>query len=267
MKGLNCGVFVGTSASPGGRPSNTGKRSIKNSVYSATGTTVSIASGYISYVFNFQGPNAAYDTACSSSLVALDAAISALKLGKCNMALVAGANELFRFQVFEAFARASMLSPTGQCHTWDASADGYLCGEGCGAILLMPANAAKEGSIYVNILGTSAMSDGTLASITAPNGSAQGKLIERALEASGIRPNDIDYIEAHGTGTALGDPIEIETLAEVFKKSKTKSILLMVGSVKSNIGHLECAAGIAGLIKAVLILVHEHAPSNIGLEN
>ena len=267
MKGLNCGVFVGTSASPGGRPSNTGKHSSKDSVYSATGSSASIASGRISYVFNFQGPNAAYDTACSSSLVALDAAVSALQLGKCNMSLVAGANELFHYQVFEVFARAGMLSPTGRCHTWDASANGYLRGEGCGAILLMPANASNKGSIYAHVLGASTISDGTSASITAPNGSAQGKLIERALKASGIKPSDVDYIEAHGTGTALGDPIEIEAMAEVFTKSRTKSSPLVIGSVKSNIGHLECSAGIAGLIKTVLVLVHEHAPPNAGLEN
>ena len=207
-----------------------------------------------------------YDTACSSSLVALDAAISALQLGKCDMALVAGANELFDSQVFEAFARAGMLSPTGRCHTWDASADGYLRGEGCGAILLKPASAAKPGSIYANVLGASVMSDGTSASITAPNGSAQEKLIKRALEASGIKPNDVDYIEAHGTGTALGDPIEVEALAEVFAESRSESHPLMMGAVKSNIGHLEGAAGIAGLIKAVLVLAHESAPPNAGLE-
>ena len=124
MRGLNCGVFVGTSASSGERTSNTAKSSDTSSVYSATGASASIASGRISYVFNFQGPNTVYDTACSSSLVALDAAISALHVGKCDIALVAGANELFDVKVFEAFARAGMLSPTGQCHTWDALADG-----------------------------------------------------------------------------------------------------------------------------------------------
>jgi epothilone polyketide synthase D len=175
MKGLNCGVFVGTSASSSalGRPSNNGVSSSRSTVYNTTGSSASIASGRISYVFNFQGPNAVYDTACSSSLVALDAGISALQLGKCDMALVAGSNELFDSKVFDAFARAGMLSPTGRCHTWDASADGYLRGEGCGAILLKPANAAKPGSVYANVLGASVMSDGTSASITAPNGSAQ----------------------------------------------------------------------------------------------
>ena len=126
MKGLNCGVFVGISASSGERPTNSTRSSL-NSVYSATGAAASIASGRISYVFNFHGPNTVYDTACSSSLVALDAAVSALQMGKCDMALVAGANELFDMKLFEAFARAGMLSPTGRCHTWDASADGYVC--------------------------------------------------------------------------------------------------------------------------------------------
>ena len=121
----------------------------------------------------------------------------------------------------------------------------------------MPTHASNKGSIYAHVLGASTISDGTSASITAPNGSAQGKLIERALKASGIKPSDVDYIEAHGTGTSLGDPIEIETLAEVFTKSKKKSSPLMVGSVKSTIGHLELAAAIAGLIKAVLVLTCE----------
>ena len=131
-----------------------------------------------------------------------------------------------------------MLSPTGRCHTWDESADGYLRGEGCGAILLKRASSVSPGSTYANVLGTSIMSDGTSASITAPNGSAQEELIKRALSVSGIKPNDVDYIEAHGTGTALGDPIEIEALAEVFARSRPESQPLMIGSVKSNIGHL-----------------------------
>ncbi|KAL9188495.1 LOW QUALITY PROTEIN: hypothetical protein ACHAXT_006873 [Thalassiosira profunda] len=268
MKGLNCGVFVGTSAAAGvsGRPSNAATSHSKTSVYSATGASASIASGRISYVFDFKGPNAVYDTACSSSLVALDAAISALKEGRCDMALVAGANELFDSKVFEAFARAGMLSPTGRCHTWDASADGFLRGEGCGAIVLKPAAAAKPASVYANLLGASVMSDGTSASITAPNGSAQQQLIRRTLDESGIQPSDVDYIEAHGTGTSLGDPIEIEALAGVFAPTKDESRPLMVGSVKSNIGHLEVASGMAGLIKAVLVLAHESVPPNAGLK-
>jgi len=268
INGLDCGVFVGASSgsSTNGRQRALGEDTGKLSVYSATGATSSIASGRISYVFNFQGPNSVYDTACSSSLVALDAAISSLQLGKCEMALVAGANEVFEKDVFQAFARAGMLSPTGRCHTFDASADGYLRGEGCGAILLKRSSEVKPNSAYANILGASVMSDGTSASITAPNGSSQEQLIKRALEASGIKPNDVDYVEAHGTGTALGDPIEVETLAEVFAESRDESHPLMIGSVKSNIGHLEGAAGIAGLIKAILVLAHECVPPNAALE-
>eukprot|EP00584_Thalassiosira_punctigera_P001363 CAMPEP_0172527556 /NCGR_PEP_ID=MMETSP1067-20121228/2201_1 /TAXON_ID=265564 ORGANISM="Thalassiosira punctigera, Strain Tpunct2005C2" /NCGR_SAMPLE_ID=MMETSP1067 /ASSEMBLY_ACC=CAM_ASM_000444 /LENGTH=3313 /DNA_ID=CAMNT_0013311309 /DNA_START=123 /DNA_END=10064 /DNA_ORIENTATION=- len=267
MMGLNCGVFVAITSNSLStrRPSNCGVQS-KSSVYNATGTAPSIASGRISYVFNFQGPNVVYDTACSSSLVALDAALSALREGKCEMALVAGVNTLFDSEVFEAFARAGMLSPSGQCHTWDASADGYLRGEGCGAVLLKPANLVKPGSAYASVLGASIMSDGKSASITAPNGAAQEKLIRRALDVSGIKAEDVDYIEAHGTGTVLGDPIEIEALAEVFAHSRSSSQPLFVGSVKSNIGHLEGAAGMASLIKAVLVLTHECAPPNASLE-
>ena len=138
----------------------------------------------------------------------------------------------------------------------------YLRGEGCGAIVLAPSGKAKSGSIYANILGTSVMSDGKSASITAPNGSAQKKLLERALKVSNLKPTDINYIEAHGTGTALGDPIEVEALAEVFSQFRSQSNPLMVGATKANIGHLECAAGIAGLIKAALVLGQGCAPSN-----
>ena len=142
----------------------------------------------------------------------------------------------------------------------------FLRAEGCGAILLKRTSDVGQNSAYASILGASVMSDGTSASITAPNGSSQEQLIKRALEASGIKPNDVDYVEAHGTGTALGDPVEVEALAEVFAESRHESHPLMIGSVKSNIGHLEGAAGIAGLIKAILVLAHECVPPNAALE-
>ena len=138
-------------------------------------------------------------------------------------------------------------------------------GEGCGAIVLVPSGSAKSRLVYATILGTSVMSDGKSASITAPNGSAQKKLIEKSLEVSNLKPNDVDYIECHGTGTALGDPIEVEALAEVFGQLRSQSNILTFGAVKSNIGHLECAAGIAGLIKAALVLGLRCAPPNPAL--
>ena len=202
-------------------------------------------------------------------MVALDAAVSAISQGKCEMALVAGINELFNSNLYESLSRAGMLSPTGNCHTWDASADGYLRGEGCGAILITSADVCKSGSIYATILGTSVMSDGKSATITAPNGLAQERLIRKALEVSGCHPDEVDYIEAHGTGTSLGDPIEVDALASVFASSKREKPgnALMVGSVKANIGHLEGAAGMAGLIKAILVLQHECVPPNVGLKD
>ena len=218
-------------------------------------------------MFNFQGPNAVYDTACSSSLVALDAAISALQLGKCEMAVVAGANELFDSRVFEGMARADIISPTGQCHTWDASADGYLRGEGCGAIILKRTTNVGHKSSYANILGSSTVSSGKSASLTTPSGSAIEEVVKRTLKLSGIKPIDVDYVEAHGSGTFLCDPLEIEAYAEVFACSRDESRPLLVGSVKSNIGSLEGASGIAALIKAVLVLAHEHVPPNVGLKS
>lgn len=141
-----------------------------------------------------------------------------------------------------------------------------LRGEGCGAIILKPSDISSPDRIYSSILGTCVASDGKSATITAPNGSAQERLIYTALETAGIEPNEVDYIEAHGTGTSLGDPIEIDALSSVFGNSREDIYPLSVGSVKSSIGHLECAAGMAGLIKAILVLMHERVPSNVGLK-
>ena len=139
------------------------------------------------------------------------------------MALVIAVNQLFEASVFAAFAKAGMLSASGRCHTWDASANGYLRGEGCGAIVLQAFDESSSTDVYANILGTSVMSDGKSASITAPNGLAQERVIRQALKVSNIRPEEVDYIEAHGTGTALGDPIEMEALAGVFATLMSKS--------------------------------------------
>jgi len=260
MKGLNCGVFVGMTT-------NVVQSNVTNrSVYDATSNAASIATGRISFCFDLKGPCTAYDTACSSSLVALNAAVLSLRAGECDLALVAGVNVLFDAQGFINCALAGMLSPSGRCHTWDASADGYLRGEGCGAIILKPSDISSPDRIYSSILGTCVASDGKSATITAPNGSAQERLIYTALETAGIEPNEVDYIEAHGTGTSLGDPIEIDALSSVFGNSREDIYPLSVGSVKSSIGHLECAAGMAGLIKAILVLMHERVPSNVGLK-
>ena len=186
------------------------------------------------------------------------------------MALVVAVNQLFEPYVFSSFAKAGMLSLTGQCHTWDASADGYLRGEGCGAIVLEAFDAdALAGKVYANFFGASVQSDGKSASITAPNGFAQERLIKEALKVSNVKPAEVDYIEAHGTGTALGDHIEMEALAGVFSGSIDSSSTertLMVGFVKSNMGHLEMAAGMAGMIKAILVLGQEYVPPNVGLK-
>ena len=272
LRGLNCGVFVGVAS--GGSADTRGHEMTgmeETSVYDATSSTPSIAAGRISYVFDLEGPNSVYDTACSSSLVALHAAVSSLRQRECKVALVVAVNQLFDASVFAAFAKAGMLSPSGHCHTWDASANGYLRGEGCGAIVLEAFDESSSADVYANILGTSVMSDGKSASITAPNGLAQERVIRQALKVSNIRTDEVDYIEAHGTGTALGDPIEMEALAGVFAasmndSSSTSSRSLLVGSVKSNIGHLEMAAGMAGLIKAILVVCQESVPPNVGLE-
>ena len=263
MKGLKCGVFVGMATT---EKLSFGFVKNKLSVYDATGSTASIATGRISYIFDLQGPNAAFDTACSSSLVALNMAILSLRSGECKLALVAGVNELFDHRPFLLLARAGMLSPTGRCHTWDTSADGFLRGEGCGAILLKALDASSYFKSYATVIGASIQSDGKSANITAPNGSAQKRLIQKALIASSIEPDEVDYIEAHGTGTSLGDPIEVEALAGVFVSKRNNLQPLMIGSVKANMGHLEFAAGVSGLIKAILVLQHEVVPPNVCLK-
>ena len=184
------------------------------------------------------------------------------------MAIVMGVNQLLDPYTGVAFAKAGMLLETRHCYTWDASSDGYLHGKGCGAIVLKAFNEQSSRNVYAHIIGTIFMADGNSASITAPIGLAQERVIRQTLKVSGMQAEDVDYIEGHGTGTVLGDPIEIEAIAGVFATSRKRSIRshsLVVGSVKSDIGHLEMAAGMAGLIKAILVVGQQIAPSKVCL--
>jgi acyl transferase domain-containing protein len=198
----------------------------------------------------------AVDTACSSSLVTAHLACQSLRQRECDVALACGVNLILIPQVTVNFAKARMLSPDGRCKAFDASGNGYVRGEGCGVVVLKRlSDALADGDrILALIRGSATNQDGPSGGLTVPNGVSQQKVIRRALANSGIEPNDVGYIEAHGTGTSLGDPIEVESLGAVFGKERPAEEPLRLGSVKSNIGHLEGAAGVASLIKVVLAL-------------
>ncbi|XP_041364323.1 oleandomycin polyketide synthase, modules 5 and 6-like [Gigantopelta aegis] len=225
--------------------------------YSVTGGSTGITSARVSYIFDLRGPCMSVDTACSSSLVAIYQAILVLKAGDCNMAVCGGVNALLTPSAFIQLSRARMLSRTGQCQAFSARADGYARGEGCGIVLLKRlSDAIKDGDNIWATIVTGTNQDGrTVSPMTAPSGEQQRQLLKTVYEKAGIDPREIDYIEAHGTGTVAGDPVEVKSLGMFFtdphiQKKKKRYI----GSVKTNIGHLESAAGVAGLIKVLLMM-------------
>ena len=249
----NTGVFVGIDA-------NENTEVSRYTAYTATGRAGSIASNRISFVFGLTGPSMSIDTACSSSLVALDIACKFLSFEDCDKALVSSANILSKPDMFRATCAAKMLSPNGRCATFSNQADGYSRGEGAAAILIKPHTSTMKEPVYGLIKATSIVQDGKTANLTSPNGPSQEAMLYNALQKASLKQNDITYIESHGTGTKLGDPIEINALASIFNSRDTP---LFIGALKSNIGHLEPAAGVAGLIKTILILQKRKIPPNI----
>ncbi|MBL8976559.1 MAG: polyketide synthase, partial [Myxococcales bacterium] len=223
------------------------------------------ASGRLSYALGRQGPSLAVDTACSSSLVAVHLAAQALRLGECDLALAGGVNLILSPRMHIMMCKARLLSPTGRCRTFDAAADGMVRSEGCGVVVLKrldDALAAGDDVLAV-IRGSAVNQDGPSGSLTTPNRLAQEALLRDALAAADVTPRAISYVEAHGTGTALGDPIELRALASALCEGRPRDEPLRIGSVKTNIGHAESAAGIAGLIKTVLALRHRELPPNL----
>ena len=237
-------------------------------MYLATGTSHSIASGRISYLLGLHGPSISLDTACSSSLVAVHVACLTLRARECRAALAGGVSIMSSPEGTIMASRSRMLAPDGRCKTFDAAADGYVRGEGCGMVLLKRlSDAIADGDrILATIQGSAVNQDGRSGGITAPNGLAQQAVIREALEAADLQPGDIDYVEAHGTGTPLGDSIEVGALSAVFGASRDKRSPLHIGSVKTNIGHAEGGAGIAGLMKVVLALQSGQIPPNLHLK-
>lgn len=228
----------------------------------ATGNANSMAAGRLAYFFGVQGPALAVDTACSSSLVALHLACQSLRKREASLAIVAGVNLLLAPEMSVSFSRAGMLSPAGRCKTFDVEADGYVRSEGCGVVVLkLLSRAIDDGDrILALVKGTAINQDGASNGLTAPNGLAQREVIEKALADAGAAPRDVSHVEAHGTGTALGDPVEVEALSQVYGRGRQPDNPLILGSVKTNLGHLEAAAGIAGLIKVVLSLRQARIP-------
>ncbi|MGZ2745006.1 hybrid fatty acyl-AMP ligase/type I polyketide synthase [Burkholderia stagnalis] len=233
--------------------------------YVATGNALSVAANRISYTLDLRGPSWAVDTACSSSLVAVHHACRALQRGDSDAALAGGVNLILAPQLSASFTQAGMLSPDGRCKAFDANANGYVRGEGVGMVLLKRLDdaLANGDTVFAVIRGSAVNQDGRSNGLTAPNGPAQQAVIHSALRDAGVRPQDIGFVEAHGTGTPLGDPIELNALAAVLGKSRRPDDLCWIGSVKTNIGHLESAAGIASLIKTTLALHHRAIPPNL----
>lgn len=235
--------------------------------HSATGPSMTLTANRISYCFDWHGPSVTLDTACSSSLVALDLAVKALQSGDCQMAVAGGVNILLRPELTMAICKASMLSPDGRCKSFDASANGYVRSEGVGLLLLKNlAQALADGDpVLAVIKATGVNQDGQTNGITVPNGTAQQRLVRQSLQRAGLQPSQIQYVEAHGTGTAVGDPIEVNALAAVFGGREQLDQQCVIGSVKSNIGHTEAAAGVAGVIKTVMAMRFGEIPANLHL--
>ncbi|MCU7881023.1 MAG: AMP-binding protein [Candidatus Thiodiazotropha sp. (ex Lucinoma aequizonata)] len=263
LAGSNTGVFIGISGSDYALLEYAGQQEV--SAYSATGNAHSIAANRISYQFDLQGPSLAVDTACSSSLVAVHLACQSLRNGESSLAIAGGVNIALHDGLFQTFRKSNMLSPEGRCKTFDAAADGYVRGEGCGIVILKPLSKALADNdhIYAVIRGSTINQDGKSNGLTAPNGRSQQDVIRSALSDAGVTPAQVAYVETHGTGTPLGDPIELKALQATLGNQSDETCYL--GSVKTNIGHLEAAAGIAGLIKSCLVLKHQVVPKHLHL--
>ena len=264
LSGQRIGVFTGISTSDYVELAIRGGEA--PSAYGITGGAATMTANRLSYLLDIHGPSEVIDTACSSSLVALHRAVRALRSGECEMAIAGGVNLLLARSGFAFLTRTGVLSPTGLCRTFDEGADGYVRGEGAAAVLLKPLEAAiADGDpIQSVILGSASGHGGQTGSLTAPGEASQASIIKRAQKDAGVTPESISYIEAHGTGTVLGDPIEINGLKRVFKGVDSAS-RCGLSSVKSNIGHLEAAAGIAGVVKTSMALHRRVLPPTLHL--
>ena len=269
LLGSRTGVFVGIGSNDYAQVHIQSADPADIDVYFGTGNTSAAAAGRLSYVLGLQGPSMSVDTACSSSLVAVHLAGQSLRAGECDLALVGGVQVMLSPATSIFLSRARALAADAACKTFDAAADGYVRGEGCGVVVLKRLrDAQRDGDpIFALVAGSAVNQDGRSAGFTAPNGKAQEAVIRAALAQSGLEPRQVGYVEAHGTGTPLGDPIEVQALAAVLCAGRSPDQPLLVGSVKTNLGHLEAAAGMAGLIKTVLTLQHAAIPPHLHFEH
>lgn len=262
IAGKEVGVYIGVSALDhanlfGGDPG-----AIES--HFMTGNTLSIVANRISYLFDLKGPSFIVDTACSSSLVAVDRALADLRSGRVDTAIVGGVNMLLSPASFVGFSRAQMLSPTGACRPFSAKGDGYVRSEGGVVFILQRQDVADPGAIRALIKGASVNSDGRTSGIALPGLDGQSSLLQRAYAEAGISPEDLAFVEAHGTGTVVGDPIEATAIGTVLGRPRSKP--LPMGSVKSNIGHLEPASGVAGMMKALISMEQRVYPATLHLD-
>jgi myxalamid-type polyketide synthase MxaE and MxaD len=263
LAGTPTGVFIGISNNDYGRIQFNDLDRID--AYAGTGNALSIAANRISYVFDFQGPSIAIDTACSSSLVAVHQACCSLRSGESTLALAGGVNLILSPAITINFTKAGAMAPDGRCKAFDARANGYVRSEGAGVVVLKPLSRAlaDRDPIYAIIQGSAVNQDGRSNGLMAPNPLAQEAVLREAYRRAAVSPGDVQYIEAHGTGTLLGDPIEAKALGAVLALDRPPERPCLIGSVKTNLGHLEAAAGIAGLIKVALALQHREIPPSL----
>ncbi|HSP81969.1 MAG TPA: polyketide synthase, partial [Myxococcaceae bacterium] len=224
-------------------------------------------SGRLSYLFGFQGPSLTVDAACASSLVAVHLACQALRNGECTSALVAGVNLILSPEASVYLSCSGALSPDGRCKTFDASADGFGRAEACGVLVLekLSEAQARRANILAVIRGSAVGHDGPSSAFTVPNGTAQQAVIRQALEGAGVAPAEVNYLEAHGTGTSLGDPVEVDAAWSVLKEGRKGDESLWMGSVKTNLGYPEAASGVVGMMKVVLSMQHRRLPAHLHL--
>jgi acyl transferase domain-containing protein/acyl carrier protein len=270
LAGTEVGVFVGGFTLDYQLIQNKGRTSRYSfKTHSATGMMMTMLANRISFAFDFRGPSMTIDTACSSSLVAVHLAALSIWNGECDLALAGGVNIMIGPNTAIAESKSGFLSPDGRCKAFDQSADGYARGEGGAVVVIKPLDQAlRDGDeIYAQILGTAVSQDGHTDGITVPSAQAQEAAITTALRRAGLHPNDVGYVEAHGTGTPVGDPVEVRALANALTAERPATNPLLIGSVKTNIGHLEAGAGVAGLIKAALVLKHGFIPAILHLNN
>ncbi|MCG5057492.1 MAG: SDR family NAD(P)-dependent oxidoreductase [Limnoraphis sp. WC205] len=268
LRGSQTGVFIGISFDDYSRRNINSGDLTRIDAFSSLGNTRSIAAGRIAYVFGFHGPTLQLDTTCSSSLLAIHLACQSLRNQECNLALAGGVNLMLSPEATIGFCKLKALAADGRCKTFDAKADGYSRGEGCGIVILKRLSDAidNKDNILAVIRGSAVNHDGQSNGLTAPNGSAQEAVIRQALVNAKVQSEDIQYVEVHGTGTSLGDPIEVLALSKVLGEKRSKNQPLYLGSVKTNFGHLESAAGVASFIKVVLSLQHQKIPPHLNFQ-